>query len=244
MELPTKKSEVKKKLEDYIVLIYGSPKIGKTTFCSQLNEPLFLLTEAGTNALSVYSLSINTWSDFKEACKLINNGIKRGDFKFKTIVIDTYDNLCDICTDYVMKENGLSHPSDLEFGKGYNLVVKELARFLNFLSLLPVGLVFTSHEKIREIKTRTSSYNKATPSPSGAYRNLIIGMSDLILYATTTQKTDSGKSESIRVLYTKESENWEAGDRTATLPPIIKFTFEDFMDAWNKKNNNEKEVSK
>ena len=243
MQLPVKKSDVKKNLEDYIVLIYGSPKIGKTTFCSELNAPLFLLTEAGTNALSVYSVNISSWVDFKEACKLINDGIKGGNFPYKTIVVDTFDNLCDLCTDYVMTKNGCSHPSDLDFGKGYTLIAKEMSKCLNFLSLLPVGLVLTSHEKMTQIKTRTSTVDKALPSPSGVFRKLVMGMSDIILYATSVQqKNDAGQIENVRVLYTKASENWEAGDRTATLPPVIKFSHKDFMDAWNKKI--EKEVGK
>lgn len=235
MELPKKKSEVKKNIEDYIVLLYGEPKIGKTTFCSQFEDPLFLLTEAGTNALSVYSLNITSWLEFKEAVSLIVKSIKQGDFKFKTIVIDTFDNLCNLCTEYCMKENGASHPSDIPFGKGYDIIGKEMLKALTFLSLLPVGLVLTCHEKTEEIKTRTSSYNKVMPSPSGVYRRIIVGMSDIVLYAQSAQTKDSdGKVVNKRVLRTKTTEYWEAGDRTNSLPETLDFSFGKFIEAWNK----------
>lgn len=240
MELPTKKSEVKKRIEDYIVLIYGSPKIGKTTFCSQFTDPLFLLTEAGTNALSVYEMNITSWQDFRDAVTLITSACHKGDFKFKTIVIDTFDNLCNLCTAFVMKENNVTHPSDLAYGKGYDLIGKEMSRALTLLSLLPCGLVLTSHEKVEEVKTRTSSYNKAMPSPSGVYRKLIVGMCDVILYAHNVQtKTNDGAFVDKRLVHAIASEYWEAGDRTKRLPATMEFSFENFMKAWNGVNSKE-----
>lgn len=236
MQLPTKKSEVKRKIEDYIVLLYGEPKIGKTTFCSKFEDPLFLLTEQGTNALSVYSMNITSWEDFKEANLLISQACKKGDFKFKTIVIDTFDNLCNLCTEYCMKANNVTHPSDLPFGKGYDIIGKEMSKALTFMSLLPCGLVLTSHEKTEEVKTRVSSYHKAMPSPSGVFRKLIVGMCDIILFAHNVQSKDSeGKITNQRLVQTKASEYWEAGDRTSSLPETIDFDFDSFMKAWNSK---------
>lgn len=235
MALPTKKSSPKSKMEEYSILLYGSPKIGKTTFCSQFDEPLFILTEAGTNALSVYEQRVNSWDEFKTTLGDIKSAIKAGTLVQKTIVIDTFDNLCGLCTDYVMKKNGITHPSELPFGKGYELCKQEMQLALNFLSLLPTGLVFTSHEKIEEMKTRTSIYNKALPSASSLYRKIVLGMSDLILYAHTVQVVDKETrvAKEVRVLETKASENWEAGDRTGQLPPSLEFGYIPFKKAWD-----------
>lgn len=236
MALPTKKSVPKTLMEEYTILLYGSPKIGKTTFCSQFDEPLFILTEAGTNALSVYEIRVNTWLEFKMYLKEIADAIKAGSFIQKTIVIDTFDNLCALCTDHVMKEAGVTHPSELGFGKGYDLCKKEMSKALNFLALLPTGLVFTSHERIEEVKTRTTTFNKALPSANSTYRKLVLGMADLILYAHTVQVVDKETHipREVRVLETKASENWEAGDRTGILPPSLEFSYTNFKEAWNK----------
>lgn len=235
MALPTKKSVPKVNMEEYTILLYGSPKIGKTTFCSQFDEPLFILTEAGTNALSVYEARVNTWLEFKLLLKDISDAVNAGKFIQKTIVIDTFDNLCTLCTDHVMKEAGVAHPSDLGFGKGYELCKREMSKALNFLSLLPTGLILTSHEKIEEVKTRTSVYNKALPSANSTYRKLVLGMSDLILYAHTVQVVDKETRipREVRVLETKASENWEAGDRTSLLPASLEFSYDSFKKAWN-----------
>lgn len=237
ISLPTSKTQPKPNLEDYIVFLYGSPKIGKTTFCSQFDNPLFLSTEAGTNALSVFQIPIACWEDFLEACNLIFNGIKKGkpsEFAYKTIIIDTIDNLIKFCSDYVLKKNGVSHESDLPFGKGYVLVKEEFRKVLTKLSLLPVGLVMISHEKVEEVKTRTSVLNKSYPTIPKSYRELVLGMSDLILFAHSIQRINEqdGKVEEVRVLRTKGSENWEAGDRTGKLPETLKFTYNDFINNW------------
>ena len=243
MALPTKKSVPKINMEEYTILLYGSPKIGKTTFCSQFDEPLFILTEAGTNALSVYEAKVNTWLEFKLLLKEIADAVNAGKFVQKTIVIDTFDNLCTLCTDFVMKEAGVTHPSELGFGKGYDLCKREMSKALNFLALLPTGLILTSHERIEEVKTRTSVYNKALPSANSTYRKLVLGMSDLILYAHTVQVVDKETRipREVRVLETKASENWESGDRTGLLPASIEFNFNSFKEAWdaglNKKND-------
>ncbi len=130
MILPKEKSKPKKRLEDYSILLYGQPKIGKSTFCSQFDEPLFLATEAGLNALEVYQVAIPTWEKFLEACA----AIAKGDHQFKTIVIDTVDNLWKSCSEYVRKRHNIHHESDLEWGKGWELVKDEFSRALTKLS--------------------------------------------------------------------------------------------------------------
>jgi len=238
LKLPTEKSQPKPNLEDYTVLLYGSPKIGKTTFCSQMNNPLFLATEAGTNALSVFEVPISSWEDFIEVVKLVITGLKNekagGEkFPYRTLVIDTIDNLIKFCTEYVLKQNEITHEGDLPFGKGYTLVKEELRKAIVRLSLLPIGLVVISHEKIEEIKTRTSVINKAVPTMPKSHREIILGMADIILYAHSIQRhTDKGIEE-VRVLRTKGTENWEAGDRTGKLPATLEFNYPVFKKSWD-----------
>ena len=95
--LPQQKSEKITALAKQTVLIYGRAKIGKSTLCSQFEKPLFLATEAGLNHLEVYKINCNSWEKFLDACKEIG----QGGHDFKTIVIDTVDNLVVYCSDYV-----------------------------------------------------------------------------------------------------------------------------------------------
>jgi hypothetical protein len=231
MQLPTQKTPPKSNLQDYIMLLYGAPKVGKTTFASQFDNALFLATEAGLNALEAYEVPVQKWEDFLEACA----EIAKGQHQFKTIIIDTVDNLIKFCSDYVCKQNKITHESELDYGKGYALVKQEFSRAITKLSLLPYGLVFISHEKLEEQKTRTMSLTKAFPTVPNSYRQMILGMADMILYARTIQeKANDGRVVERRVVHTKASENYEAGDRTGKLPETMVFAYASFIEEWKK----------
>jgi len=227
MPLPTSKTLPKSQLEEQTILIYGAPKIGKSTLASQFDYPLFLATEAGLNSLEVYQVPIPTWDEFLTTCK----EIAAGKHDFKTIIVDTVDMLFKACSEYVRKKNGIQHESDLEWGKGWTLVKDEFQRALVKLSLLPYGLVMISHADTVEIKTRTARINKSVPTLQKSAREIVLGMSDIILFVDSVV-TDEGE---IRIMRTKPSENWEAGDRTGKLPPELPLNYKAFHEAFTGK---------
>lgn len=210
--LPKEKSKPLNDMTQYIIMMYGVPKIGKSTFASQMDDPLFLATEQGLHALEVYQTEIKTWEDFIGACAELHKS-KR----FKTVIIDTVDNAYQMCLDYVCKAHGIKHPSDLEWGKGWSLVNKEFQRVLTKLSHEGRGLVFLSHSQDITIKTRTSEITKAVPTLVKSARKFILGISDIIMYAEMEDTKDGLK----RVIHCEPSENWEAGDRTGRLPAVL-----------------------
>ncbi|MFD1423402.1 ATP-binding protein [Laceyella tengchongensis] len=233
MPLTTQKKEPKKRLEDYSILLYGQPKIGKSTFCSEMDMPLFLATEPGLEALPVYEEKIPDWPTFLKKCA----EIQEGNHFYKTIVIDTVDNLWKCCSEHVKERQGIQHESDLGYGKGWQMVKDEFFRAIRKLSLLPYGLVFISHVELVEVKTRVSTVTKAVPSIPKSGRDLVLAMVDIILYAESVV-TDQGE---VRVIRTQPSENWEGGDRTEhafnrKLPPVLPLNFDRFQAAfYNKK---------
>jgi len=231
MELPKKKTPQKTSIEELTTLIYGPPKIGKSTLASQFTKPVFLATEAGLNHLEVYQVPVPDWKTFLDACA----EIAKGGHDFKTVVIDTVDNAHKLCQEYIRAKHGIQHESDLDWGKGWNFVKEEFQRVLTKLSLLPYGLVLVSHSDLIEIKTRTAVITKAIPTLQKSAREIVLGMSDIILYCESIV-TDDGEK---RVMRTKPSENWEAGDRTGKLPPIMALDYTLFAKALT-----EREVSR
>lgn len=229
MRLPTERSTIKRDPRDLVILIYGQPKIGKSTFCSHADGALFLATEPGLNNLEVFQVPITTWSEFLETCF----AIAEGNHEFRTVVIDTIDNLFKLCRESVLKKHGLVHEQDASYGKGYDLVKFEFQRRLTALSLLPLGLMMVSHSEEKEVKTRTGSAYKVAPTLPNQARKIVLGMADLVLYAETEEITDDrGKPQGFeRVLRTKPTTVYEAGDRTGLLPDTLPLDYHAFAAA-------------
>lgn len=228
--LPTTKTQPKQSLSDLTMLCYAVSKFGKSTFCAQAENALFLPTEPGLNALEVYQVPITCWDDLLAAC----SEIAAGNHPFKTIIIDTVDNAYRMCADYVNRKAKVDHESDLGYGKGYALINNEFQRVLTRLAQLPYGLYLTSHAIEKDFETRTGKYTKIVPTLPDKARKIVLGLVDLILYGEleSSQGAD-GKPVYKRVLRTKPSQHYEAGDRTGRLPATINFDYKAFVDAFN-----------
>lgn len=214
MPLPTAKTEPTLNVETAKVFLFGPPKIGKTTLAASVDpdHTLFLTTEPGIGALSVYARPVTSWDDFRK----VGPELAAGDHQFKTLVIDTVDGLQKMCQDAVMQQLKIAHPGDLEFGKGWNAVSSEFELRIAALSTLGLGMWFISHAKDEEIKQRVGSITKAVPTIGGGARKFLLGFADFILYATSEQ-TEDGEQ---RILHTAATENFEAGGRVTLPDPL------------------------
>jgi hypothetical protein len=209
-------------------LIYGPSKIGKSTWCSQAEDALFLATEPGLNSLEVFQVPIRTWGELLTACGEIAEGTHR----FRTIVLDTVDNAFRLCCDHICAKHKVEHEADLSFGKGYALVNNEFARVLTKLAFLPCGLFLISHAQEKEIETRTGRRTRIVPTLPDKAAKIVLGMADLILFCDLEQTAGpDGKSVTRRVMRTKPSPDYEAGDRTGKLPPVIDLDYTKFAAA-------------
>lgn len=224
--LPTVKSKPKTEWENFTTLIYGAPKTGKSTLASQFDHPIFLATEAGLNSLETFNVAIDSWDKFLEVC----GEIAQGKHEFKTVVVDTVDNLFSMCSAYICKKNNIQHESELDWGKGWKLVKEEFARAITKLSLLPYGLLLISHAEPEEIKTRTGTITKWRPTMPRQAKEKILPMCDFIFCCAI----ENGAKGEQRFVYTKPSENWDAGDRTGKLPPKIEMRYAEIKKEFDK----------
>lgn len=229
--LPTNKSQPKQNLGEFRILAYGAPKVGKTTWASKFPAAIFLCTEAGHNAVEVYKVDVPSWEVLLEACREITEA-KHG---FETLVVDTLDNMWQLCRDYICRRYKVEFEGDLQYGKGYALVLNEFTRVINKLSMLPFGLVMISHADVEEIETRTGVRRKIVPSLKDKPRKLVLGLTDMILYIDMeTGTSPDGKSFTRRVIRTQPSPYFEAGDRTGRLPEVIDLDYAKFVEAFNR----------
>ena len=210
MSLPVEKTKIETSISKQIFLVYGRPKIGKSTFCNQFPNPLFLATEPGLNHLECYKMIINTWEKFLDACA----DIAKGGHQYKTIVIDTFDNLIDLCADWVCREKSIEHVSELPMGKGYGFVNTQIRQKITKLANLGYAVILVSHCELIEVETKTRKFNKYTISVSGKNRGFALGLPDYILFIDSIVKDN----EEVRIVRTKPSMFWDAGDRSNKLP--------------------------
>lgn len=228
--LPSERSKPAADLSQQTILVYGPPKIGKSTFAGRFPETLFFECEPGLNQLEVFKVPTYTWEDFLAACKLVAGGGHR----FKTIVIDTVDNAFKYCSDHVCGKHGIEYEGDMSHGKGWALVKNEWHRVLTRLAALPYGLILISHAQDKVIQTRTGEHTKTQPSLPDRARGVVLGLVDMILYCDSLARKDAAGNLLVeRIIRTKPHPTYEAGDRTGRLPEQLPLDFDAFFAAFS-----------
>jgi hypothetical protein len=225
VQLPTEKSQPKTSLTDLVVLLYGVPKIGKSTFAASAEDALFIETEPGLEHLSVYKVACYNWSDFCQIGKLL----AEGDHPFKTVVIDTVDNLYKWCVESVLRRNEIQHLSDLSFSKGWDLASQSFHRKLHQLALLPYGLIMISHAGEKEVDGRRGKIRKIVPTLDKRGREIVTNLADLVLFAELEEQRDEETGDILGfrpVVRTKPTTLYEAGDRTGRLPDTLPLDYQ------------------
>jgi hypothetical protein len=111
---------------------------------------------------------------------------------------------------------------------------RHLLRVLNKLAFMPYGVFLISHSQNVEIETRTGKYTKTVPTLPEKARKIVLGLVDMVLYCDIeTSAGPDGKLAARRVMRTKPSMYYEAGDRTGKLPEVIDLDYTKFIEAFS-----------
>lgn len=225
IKLPTKKVKGAYSLELIRMLIYGPWKIGKSTLCSMFNNAIFLGTEKGLEGLEVYKLYIHNWEEYLEAVdKLLNTS-----HDFQTIITDTIDNAVKFCTLYSCNKYKVDHPSDMKWGKGWELFQREFETPMLKLSVSDFGVIFTSHEKESEITKKGGiKINKVGPSFPNQARKIIGPFVDIIGHCYVDEEEKDGQTKERRMIEFEPTPYVEAGDRTGLMPASMPLRYAHF----------------
>lgn len=229
--LPKEKTKPITDVNRLTVLVYGAPKIGKSTMCSHAEGAVFLATEAGLNSLEVFQVPITSWEEFLAACA----ELAEGKHSFRTVIIDTLDAAYSLCAAHVLRKNGVTHESELPYGRGYALISNEFTRVLSKLSFLGMGKIYVCHASEIDIESRTGKTTRIVPSIPERIRKTVLATVDVIGYADLDMAPGpDGKPMIRRVMRTKPHPNFEAGDRTGRLPETIDLDWGRFLEAFNR----------
>jgi hypothetical protein len=84
------------------------------------------------------------------------------------------------------------------------------------------------------VDTRTGKNTRIVPTLPDKARKIVLGMVDMVLYCDLEKSVGpNGEKSTRRVIRTKPSPDYEAGDRTGRLPETLDLDFAKFFQAFN-----------
>lgn len=129
-------------------LVYGPPKVGKTTAACTWPDPLLIECEReGAEWVDAYKLYIQSAEDLRKVWTEIARKVKANEpLPYKTIVLDTIDMISqwievEVASQYGAKQLGESKVYGADFGSHR----AELIRIIRRFSQLPFDIVLVSH---------------------------------------------------------------------------------------------------
>ena len=221
---------ISRDLRGKYVLLYGAPKVGKTTFASSFPKNIFLSTEQGVNALpSVYSVNIDTWGTFMNVLRQLKK--EEVQEKYNTITIDTITILWDLCEKYICQQNDVENIGQIPYGGGYSQLSKTFSEAMRQITLMPYGLVLIAHSENSVRKNPHTGEDEEFVRPSLNKRCYAVAnrLVDAIIYIDNYFDEEG---VSVRRMITRETPTVFAGSRFRFLAPIINdFGYQPFADA-------------
>ncbi|MFW6029059.1 MAG: AAA family ATPase [Halanaerobiales bacterium] len=187
--IPDKPTIPKQRLEEYNILVFSEPGVGKTSFANQFDGAVSMMFETGTSGILSYDINLieranesgkPVWELFKEAKKQLFSR----DHNFKTIVIDTATKAYDYALSYWKKYelNGV-HPSNTENMVGYSQLNSELQSEFNDLFSSKMGSVIVCHADYKSITELGGlKRDKLVPDTGGSFGKWLMGEVDIIVF--------------------------------------------------------------
>lgn len=216
-------------LRNKYILLYGKPKVGKTSFAAQCPNNLILCFEKGVNFLpGVYAADVPKWTDFKALLKQLDKEEVKE--KFHTITIDTISIAWTLCEQYICSQNNVRALGDIPWGKGYALLKDEFANALRQISMMGYGIILITHAKIVSKKADDeNSQETISPNIPERAQDIVNALVDIIGYIDV-QYADDGIT-STRTLITRGTSTVTAGSRLKYLDARIPFGYNELTKA-------------
>jgi len=235
-------STPKQKMEEFMWVISGRNKIGKTTLASQFPKPYFFLFEPGSSTLATYETDVlqeaqkrgmHPWELFRNA---VDEFVDNKGYGFKTAVIDPVSTAYDYCEDFVTKRENVDHISKLPYGQGYTMVRDEYSDVIKKLHsgyTIPLAISHTKDkQKSDGLGNEKTVVDLDITGKSGTF---LKNYTDIFLLLDFD---DEGN----RKIFVRPSTNQEAGSRLDFDKNEIDLSFEALKKEFDKsiKKNNKK----
>lgn len=184
--------------EKPILVVFGEPGIGKTTFGSSAPDCIFIAAERGAKRVDCRRFPENgycrTWSEFLGQLKKVANGGAGG---AQWLVIDTISNVENLLAQEVCEKkfdgNWLSGQGEQGFnayGRGAKLVAQEFRQVNTYLERinddLGMGIILLSHVGLHRASNMLGpDYQRLAPRMDKASWGVLEEHVDIVGYAGT-----------------------------------------------------------
>lgn len=197
MELPKEKIKASRKSPKNMV-IYGAPKIGKTTALSQLDECLIIDLEGGSDMVDALKVQAHDFADLAEVGKAI---IKEGK-PYKYIAVDTVTKLEEWCESEA-KKIYMSTPMGANFekknpgasvlslpnGGGYLYLRIAYKKWLDRLNKLADHVILVGHLKDKMLEKKGKEVSSKDLDLTGKIKQITCANADAIGYIYREDET-------------------------------------------------------
>ena len=160
------------------LLLYGAPKVGKTTALSQLDDCLILDTEGGANMIEGYVESVKNREELIKVLKEAQDG-----HEYKYVAIDTIDKIATWAETAVCVEENVSAVQDLAFGKGFGMVREKVLNTVKILKEIFPHVIIIGHRKwARAVVDSKAIVEPESLDLTGKLKNMLMADCDAIGY--------------------------------------------------------------
>lgn len=193
-----------------LMLIYGPPKIGKTTILSELDNCLIVDTERGANMIEGYIESVRNREELIDLLIQAKEG-----HTYDYCALDTIDKVVEWAEAQVCLEEGVRALPDLPFGKGFGLVREKVIKTIETFKVIFPKVIIVGHRKVaRAIIEGAVMVEPESLDITGKLKNMIMSACDAIGYVYR-KEDDDGKSD--LMISFKSNDALEAGSRSPHL---------------------------
>lgn len=179
------------------VLLYGTQGIGKSTFGSMAEAPIFIQTEDGLAHIECERLPLAT--RYRDVLAALGELYTRA-HEYRTLVLDSVDWLERLIWVDVYEAHGVKSMEDIPYGKSYVFALTQWREVLEGLDALRndrgMMIVLLAHAQIEKYANpETDTYDRYSPRLQKLASALVQQWCDEVLFATYKVHTKTVKEQ-------------------------------------------------
>lgn len=226
-------SQVSLDIKEKTILLYGEPKVGKTTLLSQIPKALILDFEDGTKYIpNIFTARISSWEEAQAVLRQLKS--PKAKEMYEVIAMDTIPAAWRMAEDYICRKNKVKNIGDIPYGGGYPALQTEFENFVLGITSLGYGFLWTTHIINTEMEIpnpnepdKTIKFIRKEPDIPKRAKSLVNTITDLIGY-TVKEFTPKGEE---RAIYTDSTLEFNAGNRIPLLQNRILLNYDSLKEA-------------